>query len=121
MLSTRQSSNPHHQPSFPTRRSSDLQAIRDYGSDKPDTRFDMKIRDYTTRVQGQGFQVFDNSPFIGGLLLEEKADEYTNRLIKISLHGSSVRRWAPKAWSTFSGGRMIHSNLRSLSFMRKRN
>src|SRR5690625_6443800 len=82
MLSTRQSSNPHHQPSFPTRRSSDLQAIRDYGSDKPDTRFDMKIRDYTTRVQGQGFQVFDNSPFIGGLLLEEKADEYTNRLIK---------------------------------------
>src|SRR5690625_6234375 len=27
--------------------------IIDYGSDKPDTRFDMKIRDYTTRVQAQ--------------------------------------------------------------------
>lgn len=67
-------------PDFP--RMTYDQAIREYGSDKPDTRFEMKIRDYTTRVQGHGFKVFDEAPYIGGLLLEGKADDYTNRLIK---------------------------------------
>lgn len=58
------------------------EAIRSYGSDKPDTRFDMKILEYTDTVQGHGFQVFDQAELIAGLLLKGKADEYSNRNIK---------------------------------------
>ena len=34
-------------------------AMRDYGNDKPDTRFEMKFVDLTSTVKGQGFPVFD--------------------------------------------------------------
>ncbi|MBY5958375.1 aspartate--tRNA ligase [Membranicola marinus] len=57
-------------------------AIRLYGSDKPDTRFDMQIIDFTDPVKGHGFKVFDQAEFIGGLLLEGKADEYSNKNMK---------------------------------------
>lgn len=57
-------------------------AIRWYGSDKPDTRFDMKIIDFTDQVQGHGFKVFDQAGFIGGLLLNGQADEYSNKNMK---------------------------------------
>ena len=58
------------------------EAIKLYGSDKPDTRFGMKIQEYTSLVRGKGFQVFDQAKLIAGLLLEDKADEYSNKNIK---------------------------------------
>ncbi len=58
------------------------EAIRRYGSDKPDTRFDMEIIDFTKSVQGQEFKVFDQAEFIGGLLLSSQADNYSNKNMK---------------------------------------
>ena len=42
-------------------------AMRDYGNDKPDTRFEMKFVDLTATTQGQGFPVFDNAEIVLGI------------------------------------------------------
>ena len=39
-------------------------AMRLYGSDKPDIRFDMKFTDLTSQVKGKGFEVFDRSEIV---------------------------------------------------------
>ena len=43
------------------------EAMRDYGTDKPDLRFDMKLKEITSLVQGKGFPVFDQAEYIGGI------------------------------------------------------
>jgi aspartyl-tRNA synthetase len=42
-------------------------AMENYGSDKPDIRFDMQIRDLTGKVKGKGFRVFDDADYTGGI------------------------------------------------------
>jgi len=39
-------------------------AMRDYGCDKPDLRFDMKFVPLTTLTQGHGFKVFDEAELV---------------------------------------------------------
>jgi aspartyl-tRNA synthetase len=43
------------------------EAIENYGSDKPDIRFDMKIKNISGMVKGKGFMVFDGAEYIGGI------------------------------------------------------
>lgn len=43
-------------------------AITEYGTDKPDLRFDMKIKDLCDLVKGRGFNVFDSSEYVGGIV-----------------------------------------------------
>ena len=53
---------------FPTvPRMTYAEALRDYGNDKPDTRFGMKLTDLTATVQGQGFPVFDSAEVVLGI------------------------------------------------------
>jgi aspartyl-tRNA synthetase len=42
-------------------------AMEEYGTDKPDIRFGMKIRDLTAAAKGKGFSVFDTAPYIGAI------------------------------------------------------
>ncbi len=42
-------------------------AMRFYGSDKPDTRFGMKFVELTNLVKGAGFPVFENAPLVAGI------------------------------------------------------
>ena len=53
-------------------------AMDSYGSDKPDIRFGMKINEITELVQGHGFSVFDDVPYIGAIAVEGAAD-YTRK------------------------------------------
>ncbi len=53
-------------------------AMRLYGSDKPDTRFDMNFTELTDAVQGKGFQVFDNAEIVVGICAKGCAD-YTRK------------------------------------------
>jgi len=57
-------------------------AIRDYGSDKPDTRFDMKFVELNDVAQGRGFGVFDNEELVVGICASGQASEYSNKDIK---------------------------------------
>jgi aspartyl-tRNA synthetase len=43
------------------------EAMQTYGSDKPDTRFDMKFVEITEAAKGKGFPVFDNSELVVGI------------------------------------------------------
>jgi aspartyl-tRNA synthetase len=45
-------------------------AIKLYGTDKPDLRFGMKIKEITELVQGKGFNVFDSAGYVGGICVE---------------------------------------------------
>jgi len=61
------------------------QAISEYGTDKPDLRFDMKIVELSSLVRGKGFRVFDEAEYTGGICARSCAawsrkelDELTN-------------------------------------------
>ena len=49
-------------------------AIENYGTDKPDLRFDMKINEITDNVMGKDFNIFDKAEYIGCLVLKDKAE-----------------------------------------------
>ncbi|MBN8653247.1 MAG: aspartate--tRNA ligase [Cytophagales bacterium] len=53
-------------------------AMKFYGSDKPDTRFDMKFVELNTVAQGKGFQVFDSAELVVGICAQGSA-EYTRK------------------------------------------
>jgi aspartyl-tRNA synthetase len=42
-------------------------AMKFYGSDKPDIRFDMRFFDLSTIVKGKGFKVFDDAEIVTGI------------------------------------------------------
>ena len=53
-------------------------AMKYYGSDKPDVRFGMKFVELTEILQGAGFPVFDNATYIGGICAQGAAS-YTRK------------------------------------------
>lgn len=56
------------------------EAIANYGTDKPDIRFGMKITDLTGMVRGKGFSVFENSEYTGCICAEGCSD-YTRKQV----------------------------------------
>ncbi len=50
------------------------EAMRKYGSDKPDLRFDMRIQELTKVAQGRGFNVFDQAESVLSIVVPEAAD-----------------------------------------------
>ncbi len=55
-------------------------AMKFYGSDKPDTRFDMRFVELMEVLQGHGFGVFDSAAYIGGICAKGAA-AYTRKQI----------------------------------------
>ena len=53
-------------------------AMKYYGSDKPDLRFGMKFVELMDIMKGHGFSVFDNAAYIGGICAEGAAT-YTRK------------------------------------------
>ena len=49
-------------------------AIENYGIDKPDLRYDLRINDITNEAKGKGFQVFDNNNFSCCVKAENKSE-----------------------------------------------
>ena len=54
------------------------EAMDQYGSDKPDTRFDMKLIDITSFLKGSNFNVFNNVIQDNGIIKCIKVDNYAN-------------------------------------------
>ena len=67
-------------PDFPRMQYDD--ALRLYGSDKPDLRFGMEFVELNDVAQGHDFAVFDNAELIVGIKAEGQADKYSNKDIK---------------------------------------
>lgn len=63
-------------PDFPRMEYAD--AVRLYGSDKPDIRFEMTFVDLNTVAKGKGFKIFDNSETVLGICVKGCAD-YTRK------------------------------------------
>ena len=53
-------------------------AMKYYGSDKPDLRFDMRFVELMDTLKGYGFGVFDNAAYIGGICAKGAA-HYTRK------------------------------------------
>ena len=58
------------------------EAIRLYGSDKPDLRFGMQFVELNELAQGKGFSVFDSAELVVGICVEGQADAFSNKDIK---------------------------------------
>ena len=67
-------------PEFP--RMNYDEAMKRYGSDKPDLRFDMEFVELNDVAQGKGFSVFDSTELVVGICAKGQADSYSNKDIK---------------------------------------
>lgn len=63
-------------PAFP--RMSYDEAMRRYGSDKPDVRFGMEFVEINDLAQGHGFSVFDSAELVVGINVPGQGDSYSN-------------------------------------------
>ena len=84
-------------------------AMNDYGSDKPDTRFDMKIRDLSDIVENCGFGVFSDTVKSGGTVraitakgaaavyTRKEIDKLTEEAKGIGARGLAFIRWSEDA------------------------
>lgn len=57
-------------------------AMKFYGSDKPDTRFDMRFVELMDVLKGHGFSVFDEAAYIGGICAKGAAS-YTRKQLDV--------------------------------------
>jgi len=57
-------------------------AMRLYGSDKPDLRFDMPFVELNDLAKGKGFSVFDNAELVVGICVKGEAENNSNKDIK---------------------------------------
>ena len=49
-------------------------AIENYGTDKPDLRYNLIINEISLEVKGKGFQIFDNNDFTSCIKIEDKSE-----------------------------------------------
>ena len=62
---------------FPRMKYDDAMAL--YGSDKPDTRFEMLLQDLTDLVKGLDFKVFSEAPAVKAIVVKSAADNYSRK------------------------------------------
>ncbi|GJM33362.1 MAG: aspartate--tRNA ligase [Saprospiraceae bacterium] len=67
-------------PDFPRMTYDD--AMRRYGSDKPDVRFGMEFTELNDLAQNKGFVVFDSAELVVGICVPGQAENYSNKDIK---------------------------------------
>jgi aspartyl-tRNA synthetase len=83
--------------SLPLPRMTYAQAMADYGVDKPDTRFDLKLTDVTDIVRGSEFKLFASAALVkalpvpgGSELSRKEIDDYTDF---VKIYGAQGLAW----------------------------
>lgn len=89
---------------FPRMKYDDAMAL--YGSDKPDTRFDMLLQDLTEVVKGVDFKVFSEAPAVKAIVVKGAADNYSRK--DIDKMTEVAKQYGAKglAWVKFVDGEL---------------
>lgn len=77
-----------------------------YGSDKPDTRFDMLLQDLTELVKGVDFKVFSEAPAVKAIVVKNAADKYSRKDIDKLTEQAKQHGAKGLAWVKFAGGEL---------------
>ena len=87
---------------FPRMNYGDAMAL--YGSDKPDTRFEMLLQDLTELVKGVDFKVFSEAPAVKAIVVKGVADQYSRK--DIDKLTEIAKQYGAKglAWVKYSEG-----------------
>ena len=87
---------------FPRMNYDDAMAL--YGSDKPDTRFEMLLQDLTELVKGVDFKVFSEAPAVKAIVVKGAADQYSRK--DIDKLTEVAKQYGAKglAWVKYSEG-----------------
>ena len=89
---------------FPRMKYDDAMAL--YGSDKPDTRFDMLLQDLTELVKGVDFKVFSEAPAVKAIVVKNAADKYSRKDIDKLTEQAKQHGAKGLAWVKFTGGEL---------------
>jgi len=88
-------------------------AMKDYGSDKPDVRFDLKHQDVTEKFKGCGFKTFaeiaDSNGLIKAMFISSKDGEFARKQIDgftevVKPYGGKGVAWFKVKSGEFTGG-----------------
>ena len=91
---------------FPRMKYDDAMAL--YGSDKPDTRFEMLLQDLTELVKNIDFKVFSEAPAVKAIVVKGAADHYSrkdiDKLTEVAKqYGAKGLAWVKYADGTLNG------------------
>ncbi len=103
----------HIELELPLRRITWRDAMARYGSDKPDTRFDMEIQDVGKTVAGCGFKVFEEALAAGNTVCAVKAENASHFSRKeLDALGEFVKTYHVKglAWAVLNEDGSIRSS-----------
>jgi aspartyl-tRNA synthetase len=97
-----------HKIPSPIRRMPYEEAIRDYGSDKPDVRFDLKLQNITEALGSCEFKVFQNAIDSGGivncLVVKQAAETFSRKDIDALTEVARQNGAKGLAWAKIKAG-----------------
>ncbi|MDU7908519.1 MAG: aspartate--tRNA ligase [Streptococcus lutetiensis] len=79
-------------------------AMNNYGSDKPDTRFEMLLQDLTDLVKNVDFKVFSQAPVVKAVVVKGNADKYSRKSIDKLTEFAKQFGAKGLAWVKFTDG-----------------
>ena len=79
-------------------------AMNNYGSDKPDTRFEMLLQDLTDLVKEVDFKVFSQAPVVKAIVVKGNADKYSRKSIDKLTEFAKQFGAKGLAWVKFTDG-----------------
>lgn len=79
-------------------------AMNNYGSDKPDTRFEMLLRDLTELVKDVDFKVFSQAAVVKAIVVKGNADKYSRKHIDKLTEFAKQFGAKGLAWIKFTDG-----------------
>ncbi|UVF02707.1 aspartate--tRNA ligase [Streptococcus equinus] len=79
-------------------------AMNNYGSDKPDTRFEMLLQDLTDFVKDVDFKVFSQAPVVKAIVVKGNADKYSRKSIDKLTEFAKQFGAKGLAWVKFTDG-----------------
>ena len=89
---------------FPRMKYDEAMAL--YGSDKPDTRFDMLLQDLTELVKDVDFKVFSEAPAVKAIVVKNAADKYSRKDIDKLTEQAKQHGAKGLAWVKYAGGEL---------------